>query len=411
MCSVKMERSPRLLIVVVTVAVVGVNFKHSGLTRFGGTTLITVLLVHGVNADPSWQHRIAFVLYPHFAPVKITYTQFQSPGTISLLGLEGILRCLDLPFGVSEAAINTYRMGAMECVAQQMNKSMTGAPPHIIAHSFGTYLTAIIFERYDWARANRIIFCGSAVAEDFPWERVHRRTNFRELRNDWFPGDQVIKVADWVRAIPHFGCAGLRGFKMVQGFVHNLSGAAFACSNWRRGGCVPIHNVEREIAVGAEPAVVDHSLAYLTPASIAQFWLPYLWGLDAAEYEDLRELSRGTDEALRLGDRGTIRIKEKQLLARRYSWWPKPLLDHLNEVLNSEPYKDRWKGKTETEMQGRILSAFLAKINRAEMTQTNLITNCEKEGFVPDVSAWNSVSELHPHRAFFTAIRQIIDGD
>jgi pimeloyl-ACP methyl ester carboxylesterase len=378
--------------------------------------LITVLLVHGVNADVSWQDRIAFVLNPHFDTVKITYPQFQSPSTVSLLGTEGILRCLVLPFGVSEAAINTYRMDAMASVAQQMNKSMTGAPPHIIAHSFGTYLTAAIFERYDWARANRIIFCGSAVAEDFPWKRVHRDhqlggKNFKELRNDWFSCDQVIKVADWVRAIPHFGCAGLRGFNMVPGLVHNLSGAAFACSNWRRGECVPIHNVEREIAVEAEPAVVDHSLAYLTPANIAQFWLPYLWGLDAAEYEDLRELSRGTDEALRLGDRGTIGVKEKQLLARKYSWWPKPLLDHLTEVLNSEPYKDQWKGKTEVEMQGRILPIFLAKIERAEMTQTNLTTNCEKKGFVPDESAWNSVSNLHPHRALFSAIRQIIDGD
>ena len=99
--------------------------------------MITVLLVHGVNADVSWQDRIAFVLYPHFDTVKITYPQFQSPSTVSLLGLEGILRCFVLPFGVNEATINTYRMDAMACVAQQMNKSMTGARPHIIAHSFG----------------------------------------------------------------------------------------------------------------------------------------------------------------------------------------------------------------------------------------------------------------------------------
>src|SRR5215470_13879886 len=122
-------------------------------------------------------------------------------------------------------------MKAMACVAEQLDKSMVGAAPHIIAHSFGTYLTALIFDRYDWARADRIIFCGSAVAEDFPWERVHCR--FKELRNDWFPFDEIIKLADWVRAVPHLGCAGVGGFKMVPGLVHNVEGAAFECSNWR----------------------------------------------------------------------------------------------------------------------------------------------------------------------------------
>ena len=53
--------------------------------------MITVLLVHGVNADVSWQDRIAFVLYPHFDTVKITYPQFQSPSTASLLGNETVL--------------------------------------------------------------------------------------------------------------------------------------------------------------------------------------------------------------------------------------------------------------------------------------------------------------------------------
>ena len=377
-----------------------------------------VLLIHGVNADTSWQDRIGFVLRPHFHPVKVRYGQYQKLGAVSLLGLEGILRPLALPFGVTAAAINWYRMAAMKAVADQMGKEMAGAPPHIIAHSFGTYLTAIIFQHNDWPRANRIIFAGSAVAEGFPWTVVRRDhplggKNFEELRNDWFPYDPVIRLAAWTRALPGFGCAGVRGFKMVPGFVHNVQGPGFSCSNWQRSGCVPIHNVKRDVVAGGDPAIVDHSLVYLTPANVAQSWLPFLWGIDAAEYEDLRRLSRGTGEAHLLKDLAAIGTKVKQLVdrAKKYSWWPKPFREHLRDVLNSEDYKDSWKGKTEGELLGRIPAVFLARMDKADQTQAELIADCEQTGFAPEESTWDKVRDLHPHVALCRAIDQVIRGD
>jgi hypothetical protein len=272
--------------------------------------VIKVLLIHGVNADTSWQDSLSFVLRPHFEPVKVTYEKYQTPGAVSLLSLEGILRRVLLPVDVSPAVLNGYRMSAMKAVADQMAINMGGAPPHIIAHSFGTYLTSIIFQRFDWPRANRIIFAGSAVAEDFPWNTVRRDhlavKNFSELRNDWFPTDVIINMVDWVRQIPELGCAGARGFTVIPGFVHNLKGPAFPCSNWQRGNCVPVHNVQRDVDAGADPAVVDHSLVYLTPANVAQFWLPYLWGIDAAEYDSLRALCRGIGDAYKQRDEKAI---------------------------------------------------------------------------------------------------------
>jgi len=380
--------------------------------------ILKVLLIHGVHADRSWQERVSFVLRPHFEPVRIAYEQFQKLSAVSLLSLEGILRRLRLPFGVNEAAINGYRMAAMESVAKQMSPAMIEAPPHIIAHSFGTYLTAIIFQKYDWPRANRIIFAGAAVAEGFPWASVHRDhgvggKNFNELRNDWFRYDSVIKLTKWVRRIPGFGCAGVRGFNVYPGLVHCVKGAGLRRPCCQRGACVPIHNVERDITTNAEPAFVDHSLVYLTPANVAEFWLPYLWGIDASEYENLRTLSRGTEDALRLRDMVTIGTKVRQLLdpASNYSWWPKPFRDHLLEVLNSVDYRNERKGKTDDELVGRIPAVFLARMDRAEVTQSDLIARCEQQGFSPNDSTWDEVRDLHPHIALCRAIDQVLHGD
>jgi pimeloyl-ACP methyl ester carboxylesterase len=377
-----------------------------------------VLLIHGVHADTTWQDRISFVLRPHFEPVKITYEQFQQLGTVSLLSLEGILRRLLLPFGVSPAAINGYRMAAMASVANQMGQYMTGEPPHIIAHSFGTYLTAIIFQRYEWARADRIIFAGAAVAEDFPWGSVHHgpapgQEKFNKLRNDWFPHDSVIELADWVKEIPWFGCAGAYGFNVVGGLVHSINGSRLEHGCCRTGGCVPIHNVRRDIGAVAEPAVVDHSLVYLTPANVAQFWLPYLWGIDAAEYEDVRSLSRGTQDAHSITDVVTIGTKVGQLLdpGKKYSWWQKPLLDHLRELLNRDDYRAEWKGKTEKELLGRIPEIFLLRMNSAELTQGYLAAYCDESGFSPDEPTWDKVRDLDPRVALFRAIDQVLHGD
>jgi pimeloyl-ACP methyl ester carboxylesterase len=379
--------------------------------------LLKVLLIHGVNADTSWQDSVSFVLRPHFEPVKITYRQFQKVRQLSLLGLEGLLRALLLPLGVNAATINEYRMSAMGEVVAQMGRNMGGAPPHILAHSFGTYLTSIIFQRYDWARADRIIFAGAAVAETFPWREVHRQhplggNNFNELRNDWFLSDVIIKLASWVRQIPGLGCAGVLGFTMDPGVVHNIVGPGFACSNWQRRGCVPIHNVQRDIVTGADPAALDHSLVYLVPANVALFWLPYLWGLDATEYEDLRALSRGTEEAHRLKDKQTVGRKVQQFLdpARKYSWWPKPLLEHLRDILNSDHYKNEWTGRPENELLGRIPAVLLARMDRAEVTQTHLIANSHRQDFSPDEATWDKVRDLHPNVALCRAIDQILHG-
>jgi hypothetical protein len=108
---------------------------------------------------------------------------------------------------------------------------------------------------------------------------------------------------------------------------------------------------------------------------------------------------------------GSVPIRQLLEPAKKYSWWPRPFREHLGEVLNSDDYKDDWKGKKEDELLGRIAAVFLARMEAAEVTQTDLIAGSEQKGFAPEESIWDKVRDLHPHVALCQAIDQVINGN
>jgi hypothetical protein len=109
--------------------------------------------------------------------------------------------------------------------------------------------------------------------------------------------------------------------------------------------------------------------------------------------------------------RESNRRKIEQLLDAKYSWWPRQFRDHLREVLNSKYYKDKWNGKKELELLGRIPAVFLARMDTAEVTQGELIAHSKDVGYSPDQTAWDKVLDLNPHVAFCRAIDQVLHGD
>lgn len=70
-------------------------------------------------------------------------------------------------------------------------------PRHVsvIAHSFGTYVLAKILETESGLRWHRIIFCGSVVREDFPFERFLDQFD-GPLLNDIGTGDAWPVLAE-----------------------------------------------------------------------------------------------------------------------------------------------------------------------------------------------------------------------
>src|SRR6267142_1795696 len=125
-----------------------------------------VVTIHGIWTEGQWQENVAPVLWPHFEPVSVKYPYYRWLGPLDLVFeplilLPGIacLVCLSelnrihgrwlsvslwaglvlLAFVVTffrrQLVVNRF-------IGETSNATLAGRAPHIIAHSFGTYLTA-----------------------------------------------------------------------------------------------------------------------------------------------------------------------------------------------------------------------------------------------------------------------------
>ena len=90
---------------------------------------------------------------------------------------------------------------------------------HLIAHSFGTWLSGTALRR--WFRPNLIrpqylgVLVGCVLPCRFPWRRIvrERRDAYRSVRNEVGEGDWVVWAVNLVHPIvPEMGGAGLIGF-------------------------------------------------------------------------------------------------------------------------------------------------------------------------------------------------------
>jgi pimeloyl-ACP methyl ester carboxylesterase len=83
--------------------------------------------------------------------------------------------------------------------------------PSIIAHSFGTYVVAQAFHKYQ-LEYDAVVLCGSIVDRDFQWDP----SRVRRVRNDISGNDRVVRLfrSQWLcRRIPGTGSSGLDGFR------------------------------------------------------------------------------------------------------------------------------------------------------------------------------------------------------
>lgn len=119
-----------------------------------------VILVHGIRDRAIWLREIVPQLKADgFTPAPVNYGRFD------------LLRFLfPIPF---------FRKVAARTVASQIQTTIfeehKDATYSIIAHSFGTYVTANILAEALWLRVDRIIFCGSVLGYDFPFQRFAQR--------------------------------------------------------------------------------------------------------------------------------------------------------------------------------------------------------------------------------------------
>jgi pimeloyl-ACP methyl ester carboxylesterase len=309
-----------------------------------------VLLIHGINSNGKWRKDVARVLRAHFEPIPIKYWHYRwlgatklllEPWALILLALLSyffvarylptwIALALGLGVGITLAILASplRRRWALESVVRQASPSLSFGRPHIIAHSFGTYLTIWALKTIAAVRARRVVLVGCVVSAGFDWKGLKegKAEVYEAIRNDWTNQDQVVRLGrllEW--RIPDFGRAGLTGFTPLVSWVHSVTSPYSACPSCSGPDDVPIHNFDC--------SGLGHSDSFLGGAHAARFWLPFLWGFDAAEFGELLDCCESASELLANGHLQKLKVVEDELEDSEWKWAGGKLVDYMGDTL------------------------------------------------------------------------------
>jgi hypothetical protein len=153
-----------------------------------------VILIHGIRTNAPWQNTLRIEL--ESIGIKVELTNY---------GYLDIFRFL-LP-------ISYFRRKAIEAVwtsIRDIRLLYPNARLSFLAHSFGTYVLASIIQGKFDLRADKVIFCGSVVRYDFPFQDFSGRFTqpiINEVGSrDFWPA--VAESVTW-----GYGSAGTYGFR------------------------------------------------------------------------------------------------------------------------------------------------------------------------------------------------------
>jgi hypothetical protein len=168
-----------------------------------------VILVHGIRTHAEWQA----MLHQEFSRVGISV----APTNYGYFDLVRFI--LPVPWFRKAATDRVWNL------VREVRRDYPKAKLSFLAHSFGTYLVAQILKREFDFKAHRIVFCGSVVTYNFPFEQIPDRltwpiVNEVSARDPWPVIAQNITFG--------YGAVGARGFnrhrvhdRWYQGFGHS----------------------------------------------------------------------------------------------------------------------------------------------------------------------------------------------
>ncbi|MGH9365976.1 MAG: hypothetical protein ACRD1B_12050, partial [Thermoanaerobaculia bacterium] len=205
--------------------------------------------------------------------------------------------------------------------------------------------------------------------------------------NEWTRNDPVVRLAGWLeKRIPGFGQAGRTGFRGHPALIHNVGHPTKVCNYCGGSPAVLIHNIDC--------SGLGHSGAFLGPAHAARFWLPYLWGLDPADYGLLLDFCESAADQQELGNIEHLIVVEDELLDHDWRWAGRTLKAYITDLAK----EDRRRGKRSAdELVGRIVRLFWQTIERARAA---------RETGDPNEARW--LTYLYPWQAVTHALERVL---
>jgi pimeloyl-ACP methyl ester carboxylesterase len=166
----------------------------------------TVFVIHGIRDDGYWTHRIAERV--RRAGQSEQDTKYLFRGWTPTYGYFAMLPFL-LPW-VRREKVEWFMDQYVSAFAQYPNSDF-----HYVGHSNGTYLAARALRAYPAFHLKHILFAGSVVRYDFPWQAMFRARRVHRLQNMVACDDRVVawlpKSLEWIPAFD-VGGTGFDGF-------------------------------------------------------------------------------------------------------------------------------------------------------------------------------------------------------
>jgi len=287
----------------------GLSCECGRISRFS-SQMKTVITIHGINTLGPWQEDIGRILECHFRHVPIKHKKYRRLGALKLVSdpwvilIGGFLWWVaaHLGFGVNilgaagalvacgfAGALLRRRSLFAEVKKQLDPHMMHGGVPHLIAHSFGTYLAGRTLNFVE-TEFDVMILTGSVLPQRF-WSTLKSKTGlasedrrYNRVRNERCLKDRVSQAAFLLYGlVPGMGHSGYAGFTRESGLVHDLDNAWTVCPKCATK-IAPVHNVpHRELG---------HSDLFIGRLHAVRIWLPVIWGFEPKEYDQFIKLCR-----------------------------------------------------------------------------------------------------------------------
>lgn len=154
--------------------------------------MFKVITLHGIRTRGEWQKTLVSPLIDGgFHPIPLDYGYFTS---LQLL----------MPW---------TRRRKVEWFRNQYQSLIKPGdpPPHLIAHSFGSYIAAEAMRKHSEIRFGRVIICGSIIERGFPWQIAFSRGQVTCVLNETGGRDVPAAIVGW--AVEDAGSSGRDGFK------------------------------------------------------------------------------------------------------------------------------------------------------------------------------------------------------
>jgi hypothetical protein len=285
-----------------------------------------VFALHGLETEGEWFQEMQRVLEPHFECSLISYQDYYTMGFVkqfadpmvlvpslifalvcAFAGLPFWLTLLVLvPLLVFAVSRSIQLRGAVvDRISEELRAACANQScPHVIAHSFGTYLLGRCIDtspkESDSAddfleqanpvleqdpfeqkvRLSRVVLMGSVLPVRFDWPKARRTGSVQgPVRNEVGTLDLVALSTVLV---PWLGPSGILGFHGHSGY-HNVLGGVRRCALCERRGNAYLHNVFHFRGHRPQPFMQAYS---------SDFWLSFFWSLNPLEYHQFLKLAR-----------------------------------------------------------------------------------------------------------------------